>query len=121
MTDLSLFTSSVEALLLIFNNFFKIPAEPNAQHQLQIWYFRFQAVCILLLPIVGTNFRSFVEKLHHASPSSVLDMLADKILGKYRLLLFESRYGTWFEQGLIGNRRMKQMIKIKTIQGSSGV
>eukprot|EP00434_Breviolum_minutum_P029508 symbB.v1.2.026093.t1/scaffold2583.1/size75752/2 len=67
------------ALLLIFNNFFKLPAEPNAQHQLQIWYFRFQAVCILLLPIVGTNFRSFVEKLHHASPSSVLDMLADKI------------------------------------------
>lgn len=67
-------------LLLILSNFFTLRSEPLAQHQLQMWHFHFQAVCILFLPIVGSDFRNFAKQiLQDSSPSSVLKLLADRI------------------------------------------
>lgn len=67
-------------LLLILSNFFTLRSEPLAQHKLQVWYFHFQTVCILFLPIVGSDFRNFAKQiLQDSSPSSVLTLLADRI------------------------------------------
>eukprot|EP00435_Cladocopium_sp_Y103_P056840 s1724_g19.t1 len=67
-------------LLLIFSNFFTLRSEPLAQHRLQVWYFHFQAICILFLPIVGSDFRNFAKQLlQDSSPFSVLKLLADRI------------------------------------------
>ncbi|CAK9042413.1 CSC1-like protein At4g02900 [Durusdinium trenchii] len=67
-------------LLLIFGSFFKLRAESLAQHRLQTWYFLFQAVFILFLPVVGTNFRSFAKQLlADDSLSTILAQIADRI------------------------------------------
>jgi hypothetical protein len=77
----SMFGSLLKVLLLILSNFFTLRSEPLAQHQLQMWYFHFQAVCILFLPIVGSDFRNFAKQiLQDSSPSSVLKLLADRTL-----------------------------------------
>jgi len=65
-------------LLLIFKNFFKLRTEAMAQYELQMSYFWFQVVFVLLLPALGTDFQAFASEVY-AKPHSVLALLAAKL------------------------------------------
>lgn len=65
-------------LLLIFKTFFTLRSETLAQHELQVWYFWFLTIFVILLPVLGTNFRSFAQEVAN-NPGELLDLMADKI------------------------------------------
>lgn len=79
-----------------------------AQHELQIYYFLFQGFFILFLPIIGADFRSFLnEVLRDSSFSSLLAHLADRCLG--RIVSKRTRWSKRFglEQGIsMAHRRV---------------
>lgn len=50
-------------LLLIFRTCFTLRASAFAQHKLQIWYFWFQIVFVVLATAVGQNVRGFTQTL----------------------------------------------------------
>jgi len=50
-------------LIMIFRQFFTLRADAFAQHKLQVWYFWFQVVFVVLATAVGQNVRGFMETL----------------------------------------------------------
>ncbi|CAJ1351219.1 unnamed protein product [Effrenium voratum] len=65
-------------LLLVFATFFTLRAESFAQHRLQIWYYSFLFLFVLVMPVLGTNFRHFAQEVYR-SPAEVFGLLADRI------------------------------------------
>jgi len=65
-------------LLSIFKTFFTLRSEAMAQHLLQFWYFWFQVIFVIVLPVLGTNFGSFAKKIYY-TPDDVLELVADKV------------------------------------------
>jgi len=63
-------------LILIFKAFFTCRAEAWQQHKLQIWYFWFQVVFVLLATAVGQNVRKFTSTLF-GDPTSIFKVLAE--------------------------------------------
>uniref|UniRef100_A0A7S4VV24 CSC1/OSCA1-like 7TM region domain-containing protein n=2 Tax=Alexandrium monilatum TaxID=311494 RepID=A0A7S4VV24_9DINO len=76
---LTLFLSFLPTILMqIFDRFFILRADAWAQHKLQVWYFWFQIVFVLLVTIVGSSvviaFKQIAEK-----PFAVFGILADSM------------------------------------------
>uniref|UniRef100_A0A7S2NDN8 CSC1/OSCA1-like 7TM region domain-containing protein n=1 Tax=Alexandrium andersonii TaxID=327968 RepID=A0A7S2NDN8_9DINO len=62
-------------LILIFKSFFTCRAEAWQQHKLQIWYFWFQVVFVLLATAVGQNVRGFTQTIVN-DPMQIFSELA---------------------------------------------
>jgi len=62
-------------LLAIFTNFFTLKANAWAQHQLQIWYFWFQVVFVILATAVGQDVNDFTQTLA-TQPFEIFTLLA---------------------------------------------
>mmetsp|Transcript_73750 Transcript_73750/g.185884 ORF Transcript_73750/g.185884 Transcript_73750/m.185884 type:complete len:765 (+) Transcript_73750:89-2383(+) len=65
-------------LLGIFQFFFALKADVWSQHQLQIWYFVFQLVFVVLATAIGNSLWSSIEKLA-LDPFSIFALLAEKL------------------------------------------
>jgi len=65
-------------LILIFKYFFTLRSEAWQQHKLQVWYFWFQVVFVILATAVGTNFTGFVHTLVD-EPTSIFITLAESM------------------------------------------
>jgi hypothetical protein len=63
-------------LLLIFRNFFTLRADAWAQHKLQVWYYWFQIVFVILATAVGQNVRGFTKTIIE-KPFSIFSMMAE--------------------------------------------
>jgi len=63
-------------LLIIFRNFFTLRADAWAQHKLQVWYYWFQIVFVVLATAVGQNVRGFTETIIE-QPFSIFSMMAE--------------------------------------------
>jgi len=63
-------------LINIFQMCFTLKAAAFAQHKLQIWYFWFQIVFVIMVTAVGTNVTGFMEALF-TDPFSMFGVLAD--------------------------------------------
>lgn len=74
---LTLFLSFLPTFfVLIFHHFFVLKADAWVQHRLQVWYFWFQVVFILLVTAVGGSVVIALERIV-ASPLQVFGLLAD--------------------------------------------
>jgi len=62
-------------LVLIFDTFFALKARAWLQHKVQIWYYYFQLVFILLVTAVGSSLLSTVDSLLE-DPTSIFKLLA---------------------------------------------
>jgi len=62
-------------LLLIFRSFFTLRADAFAQHKLQVWYFWFQIVFVVLATAVGQNVRGFMQTLAE-KPFAIFGVMA---------------------------------------------
>jgi len=76
---LSLFMSFLPTLLvLIFDNFFMLKADAWVQKQLQIWYFWFMIIFILLVTTIGSSviiaFKDIIER-----PFEIFGLMADSM------------------------------------------
>jgi len=65
-------------LLIIFRNFFTLRADAWAQHKLQVWYYWFQIVFVILATAVGQNVRKTTEEVIE-KPFSIFSIMADKM------------------------------------------
>jgi len=63
-------------IIWIFKLFFTLRAEAWSQHKLQIWYFWFQIVFVVMASAVGRNVRTFTAGLAE-NPLEVPQLLAD--------------------------------------------
>jgi len=63
-------------LHLIFGNFFTLRAHAFSQHKVQVWYFWFQVIFVILATAVGTNFTQFINTLAN-EPLTLPLVLAD--------------------------------------------
>jgi len=63
-------------LILIFKVFFTLKAAAFAQHELQIYYFWFQAVFVIMAAAVGQNINGFMDTLVE-NPLGIFSVLAD--------------------------------------------
>jgi len=63
-------------LLLIFRSFFTLRADAWAQHKLQVWYYWFQIVFVILATAVGQNVRGFTKTIVE-EPFSIFSVMAD--------------------------------------------
>jgi len=76
---LTVFLAMLPTVLLLIIGFCFLPrSDSAAQHRLQFWYFLFLVFFVLVLPIIGTNFRSFAHQIY-GSPASVFSLVADRI------------------------------------------
>jgi len=62
-------------LLLIFRSFFTLRSDAFAQHKLQIWYFWFQIVFVVLATAVGQNVKGFTQTLME-KPFAIFGVMA---------------------------------------------
>lgn len=62
-------------LILIFSNFFTLRAAAWAQHKLQVWYYWFQIVFVILATAVGQNVAGFTKTLI-SEPFKIFGVLA---------------------------------------------
>jgi len=62
-------------LVIIFYNFFSLKAEAWLQHKVQLWYYYFNVVFVLLVTAVGSSLLSTVNELI-AEPTSIFKLLA---------------------------------------------
>jgi hypothetical protein len=62
-------------LVLIFNNFFILKAAAFAQHKIQVWYFAFQVVFVILAAAVGQDCMTFTRTLF-TEPTAIFGVLA---------------------------------------------
>jgi len=76
---LTLFMSFLPTFLnLIFVNFFQLKAGRWAQHRLQIWYYWFQVIFVLLITAVGSSlWDTMVDLINH--PTMIFGLLADRL------------------------------------------
>jgi len=76
---LTLFMSFLPtALNLIFAYFFKLKAGRWAQHRIQIWYFWFQVIFVLLVTAVGSSlWDTMLLLMNH--PTFIFQLLADRL------------------------------------------
>jgi hypothetical protein len=65
-------------LMIILRMFFTLNADAWAQHKLQIWYFWFQVVFVLMAPAVGQNATAFTHGVL-ASPFSLFKTLGSTL------------------------------------------
>jgi len=65
-------------LLIIFRNFFTLRADAWAQHKLQVWYYWFQIVFVILATAVGQNVRKTTEDVIE-KPFSIFSIMAEKM------------------------------------------
>jgi len=63
-------------LVLILSNFFTLKSMAYLQHKIQIWYFWFQVVFVILATAVGQNFMGFVNTLIE-DPLATFGVLAE--------------------------------------------
>merc|ERR1719191_318892 len=63
-------------LAIIFKLFFTLKGEAFAQSKLQIWYFWFQVVFVILAAAIGQNVRGFTETLIE-NPLQIFSVLAN--------------------------------------------
>jgi len=76
---LSLFLSFLPTvMMLIFDNFYTLKANRWAQEKLQIWYFWFQIVFILLITAIGNSLFSTLEDILY-SPMRTFTLLASSL------------------------------------------
>jgi len=76
---LTLFMSFLPTfLVLIFDNFFVLKADAWTQHKLQVWYFWFLIVFILLVTAVGNSLILSLERIFQR-PFDVFGLLADSM------------------------------------------
>lgn len=76
---LNIFMSFLPSIfMLIFKNFFTLKAGQWVQHKLQVWYFWFQIIFILLFPVVGSSlWDTMVALLHY--PTYTFELLARRL------------------------------------------
>eukprot|EP00440_Ansanella_granifera_P041143 gb/GFBE01044616.1/.p1 GENE.gb/GFBE01044616.1/~~gb/GFBE01044616.1/.p1 ORF type:complete len:742 (+),score=154.37 gb/GFBE01044616.1/:1-2226(+) len=67
-------------MMLIFDKFYVLKADMWAQAKLQIWYFWFQIVFILLVTAIGSSFLAALEQILQR-PMSTFSLLADSLPG----------------------------------------
>eukprot|EP00931_Biecheleriopsis_adriatica_P070778 TRINITY_DN4458_c0_g1_i1.p1 TRINITY_DN4458_c0_g1~~TRINITY_DN4458_c0_g1_i1.p1 ORF type:complete len:746 (-),score=134.59 TRINITY_DN4458_c0_g1_i1:60-2297(-) len=65
-------------LLAIFRNFFVLRADAWAQHALQLWYFIFQLIFVVLVTAVGQSLVTQVQRLAQ-DPTSIFQTLAGSL------------------------------------------
>jgi len=65
-------------MLILFRNFFSLKSDPWAQQKLQVWYFWFQVVFVILVTAVGNDAVTFAKGVA-ASPFSIFGLLADQL------------------------------------------
>jgi len=63
-------------LLIIFRNFFTLRADAWAQHKLQVWYYWFQIVFVILATAVGQDVRGFSKTIIE-EPFAIFSMMAN--------------------------------------------
>jgi hypothetical protein len=61
-------------LRMIFQNFYTLKAHAWTQHKIQVWYFWFNIVFVVMIAAIGTNFFAFADALLE-SPFSVFGLL----------------------------------------------
>lgn len=76
---LTLFMSFLPTIfMLVFDNFFQLKAGRWAQHRLQIWYFWFQIIFVLLITAVGSSlWDTMLTLVNH--PTMIFGLLADRL------------------------------------------
>merc|ERR1719158_786400 len=65
-------------LILIFNGFFNLKAEAYAQHKLQVFYFWFQVVFVLLVTAIGSSVVEFTTALF-TDPFAIFGLLGESL------------------------------------------
>jgi len=65
-------------LLLIFHVCFKLGADAESQHKLQVWYFWFQVFFVILVTAIGTSLVKFFSTIAQ-DPFSIFKLLADQL------------------------------------------
>jgi len=76
---LLLFLSFLPTVLInVFYFCFPLKAEAYAQHQLQIWYFWFMVIFVILVTAVGSSLFSFAQKISK-QPFLIFNVLADTL------------------------------------------
>ncbi|CAK0885451.1 unnamed protein product, partial [Prorocentrum cordatum] len=76
---LLLFTSLLPSVLfVIFRHFFVLKADAWSQHRVQIWYFWFQVVYVILVTAIGQSLFQSAKDLSD-DPSSIFDLLAQTL------------------------------------------
>jgi len=76
---LTLFMSFLPTFLsLIFTHFFHLKAGMWLQHRIQIWYFWFQVVFVLLITAVGSSLGDTIMALVN-HPALIFDLLANRL------------------------------------------
>jgi hypothetical protein len=65
-------------LRMIFQNFYTLKAHAWTQHKIQIWYFWFNLVFVVMIAAIGTDFFAFADALLE-SPFSVFGLLGDSL------------------------------------------
>lgn len=65
-------------LLMIFSHFFALKADSWLQHKVQLWYYYFNVIFVLLVTAVGSSLVATVDQLIE-DPLSVFKLLADSM------------------------------------------
>jgi len=82
-------------LVLIFDTFFALKARAWLQHKVQIWYYYFNLVFILLVTAVGSSLLSTVDSLLE-DPTSIFQLLATTLptASHFYLNLYPAQWAT---------------------------
>lgn len=82
-------------LVLIFDGFFALKAKAWLQHKIQIWYYYFNLVFILLVTAVGSSLLSTVDSLLE-DPTSIFKLLATTMptASHFYLNLYPTQWAT---------------------------
>jgi len=82
-------------LVLIFDTFFALKAKAWLQHKVQIWYYYFNLVFILLVTAVGSSLLSTVDSLLE-DPTSIFKLLATTLptASHFYLNLYPTQWAT---------------------------
>jgi len=63
-------------LILIFRSCYSLTADAHAQHKLQVWYFWFQVIFVLLVTAIGSSVVEFAQQIAN-DPFSIFSLLAE--------------------------------------------
>jgi hypothetical protein len=105
---LTLFMSFLPTMfMVIFNTFFRLKAGQWAQHLLQIWYFWFMVIFVLLVTAVGTSLWDTMMELIN-QPTMIFELLAFRLPSSTHFYLSYMSF-QWVVHGMNLTRYMNLM------------